>query len=110
MYLNIYQCSQAYGGPEEGGWWYSCGELIDSKRISNLTRARQTVKELNKKFKNDDKGEYQMGFGGFDGCDDSGEGDDDYLMLGGHWGFSDVRACIEEHPGKNYPSERPHYE
>ena len=110
MYLNIYQCSQAYGGPEEGGWWYSCSELIDSKRISNLTRARQTVKELNKKFKNDDKGEYQMGFGGFDGCDDSGEGDDDYLMLGGHWGFSDIRACIEEHPGKNYPSERPHYE
>ena len=81
MYLYIYQCSQAYGGPEEGGWWYSCGELIDSKRISNLTRARQTVKELNKKFKNDDKGEYQMGFGGFDGCDDSGEGDDDYLMF-----------------------------
>lgn len=27
-WLAVYRVSQAYGGPEEGGWYYSCGELI----------------------------------------------------------------------------------
>jgi len=21
----VYICDRAYGGPEEGGWWYDCG-------------------------------------------------------------------------------------
>jgi hypothetical protein len=25
----VYVCDQAYGGPEEGGWWYDTGERID---------------------------------------------------------------------------------
>ncbi len=25
----IYLVDKAYGGPEEGGWWYTCGERID---------------------------------------------------------------------------------
>lgn len=25
----VYQCSRAYGGPEEGGWYYSEGHLIE---------------------------------------------------------------------------------
>lgn len=25
----IYLCDRAYGGPEEGGWWYDCGERVD---------------------------------------------------------------------------------
>lgn len=24
----IYLCNRAYGGPEEGGWWYDCGERV----------------------------------------------------------------------------------
>ncbi len=24
----IYLCDRAYGGPEEGGWWYDTGELV----------------------------------------------------------------------------------
>jgi hypothetical protein len=24
----VYLVDRAYGGPEEGGWWYDCGELI----------------------------------------------------------------------------------
>lgn len=24
----VYLEDQSYGGPEEGGWWYSCGELV----------------------------------------------------------------------------------
>lgn len=25
FYVTIYETNQAYGGPEEGGWYYSCG-------------------------------------------------------------------------------------
>lgn len=25
----IFLCDRAYGGPEEGGWWYDCGEPIE---------------------------------------------------------------------------------
>jgi hypothetical protein len=25
----LYLENQAYGGPEEGGWWYDCGERVD---------------------------------------------------------------------------------
>jgi hypothetical protein len=24
----IYLANRAYGGPEEGGWWFDCGELV----------------------------------------------------------------------------------
>ena len=26
--VSIYKIDRAYGGPEEGGWWYTCGEPI----------------------------------------------------------------------------------
>lgn len=29
-YINVYLHDRAYGGPEEGGWWYSCGEVVAS--------------------------------------------------------------------------------
>jgi hypothetical protein len=31
----VFLCDHAYGGPEEGGWWYSCGEVVtpDGKDI-----------------------------------------------------------------------------
>lgn len=25
----VYLVDRAYGGPEEGGWWYDCGQLVD---------------------------------------------------------------------------------
>ncbi len=30
VYLNAYHTTLAYGGPEEGGWWYTEGEPIAS--------------------------------------------------------------------------------
>lgn len=29
----VYDVYQAYGGPEEGGWYYDCGDLIEHARI-----------------------------------------------------------------------------
>jgi hypothetical protein len=35
IYLNTYETWQAYGGPEEGGWWYECGKPVQSIKISD---------------------------------------------------------------------------
>ena len=29
----LYEIDRAYGGPEEGGWWYDCGELARVLRV-----------------------------------------------------------------------------
>lgn len=34
--LAIYEIDRAYGGPEEGGWWYDTGELV---RVIATTRS-----------------------------------------------------------------------
>jgi hypothetical protein len=35
IYLNTYETWQEFGGPEEGGWWYKCGNPVSSIRISD---------------------------------------------------------------------------
>ena len=27
FYIGVYLANRAFGGNEEGGWWYDCGEL-----------------------------------------------------------------------------------
>ena len=34
-YVNCYSISRHYGGPEEGGWWYDCGEPLASVPVSD---------------------------------------------------------------------------
>lgn len=29
-YVNVYEITRCYGGPEEGGWWYDEGEIVES--------------------------------------------------------------------------------
>lgn len=29
-YVNVYLVNRHYGGPEEGGWWFEAGEVIES--------------------------------------------------------------------------------
>jgi hypothetical protein len=31
--LAIYEVDRAYGGPEEGGWWYDTGELVRTIKV-----------------------------------------------------------------------------
>ena len=35
VYLNTYEVWQAYGGPEEGGWWYEAGIPAQSVLVSH---------------------------------------------------------------------------
>ena len=35
LYVNCYMIGQAYGGPEEGGWWYTVGRPVESRLADN---------------------------------------------------------------------------
>lgn len=47
IYLNTYETWQAYGGPEEGGWWFECGTPVQSLKVSeeNLEWLREKREE-----------------------------------------------------------------
>ena len=47
----VYELDRAYGGPEEGGWYYDCGELVRVvKRFDDERKARAYASRLNDKL------------------------------------------------------------
>lgn len=108
-YINVYDVGSAYGGPEEGGWWYDTGEFIKTigtaATLEEARALRNNVAEVMSRST-----AYRMGHGEHDGVDANGDADDSFLILGGVWGEGSIEAHVEEHPGRNYPTERPRYE
>ena len=49
-WVSAYHKSLGYGGAEEGGWWYTDYDLLDSVRIQSADEAKQKVEELWQKF------------------------------------------------------------
>jgi len=49
LWVNVYEEGQAYGGPEEGGWWYSVGTPVHSERAygkRDAIKKRDKIKKL----------------------------------------------------------------
>lgn len=45
----VYLVDRAYGGPEEGGWWYDCGERVRIMGVfKNEARARDKCRRINR--------------------------------------------------------------
>ena len=107
-YVNKYEIDRCYGGPEEGGWYYSSGEFLG--RLAGPFSERKDAEVW--KLENCPNGiptEYKMGHGPYVGVDPDGNGDDDYLLRGGAWGRGTIKAVIEQHTGKDFPETRPYY-
>jgi len=89
-YVNVYLIDRAYGGPEEGGWWYGCGQFIRGAQV--ITDAElDRVKACHQKW-----------------CDaENANRRSDISSV-----LSEGRYVIyvEEKPGRNFPKTRPHYE
>jgi hypothetical protein len=51
-YVNVYSVTQAYGGPEEGGWWYSHYAPIKSVAARTMRLAKKRLKEIKPQFSN----------------------------------------------------------
>ena len=87
-YVNVYLVNRHYGGPEEGGWWFEAGEVIDTRNCSSEMECLKLKQELA-------TGEY------------SNEGRAPLSSMrcaGVYW----IR--VEANIGEDFPEDRPHYE
>ena len=60
-WLTVYHVQQAYGGPEEGGWWYNVGERLEHVDVRGRD-LHDAVMELVAKYDhmNDSRGLYSV--------------------------------------------------
>ena len=93
FYVNVYDVDKAFGGPEEGGWWFTygtpaCGYL--TKRFITIESALAYQKELREGILAEkNEGLHELSSVLCEGVYD---------------------AFVEEHEAKAFPEERPHYE
>jgi len=100
----IYFVNRAYGGPDEGGWWYDCGNLIQSvpegvdpqnliKTFApNQNEATQTWRDILQQILDDgiNKGRRPISS----------------VISTGRY----IAMIHEGNPPSHFPQERPHYE
>ena len=89
-HVNLYLVDRAYGGGEEGGWWYPTGEFVSCRgrtldpAAANVIRDAHTAELAELNF-----GRPQVS---------------SVLSVGR------LEVVIEPRAGESYPSHRPHYE
>lgn len=90
--VSVYLVDQAYGGPEEGGWWYETGELVRMVRIfKNEKSAYRFCVRLNDRLRATlNKGRREISS----------------VLSDGRYA-ADVH---EDRAPEHYPAQRPHYE
>lgn len=92
-WVSIYAVTRHYGGPEEGGWWYDRGQLLEEVCVSTRgsvsrgRRCKRIAEALKEKYS------------------DLAHGN-----IGSVLGGLELSVSISEEPGSDYPSERPRYE
>jgi hypothetical protein len=87
IHVNVYLVDMAYGGPEEGGWYFDYGEVLESHQVNSLSEAVTLKEKLEGKYSNEGRHEISS-----------------VLSRGVY------RVWIETRAGKNFPAERPRYE
>jgi hypothetical protein len=136
VYLNTYLVHQAYGGPEEGGWWYECGEPVNSFLVttedyeswSNIdgmdlnedekdaiwnerAKQREAINDVFKKGR--EATPIKNGTGGYtfvlQGSSTSLSSDDEDETPSGYYCENDYVTYFQEDFAEYYPKERPHY-
>lgn len=86
-FVGVYLVDRVYGGPEEGGWWFDAGELVQQTAVNSLDEAEELRERLR-------SGEFPA-----TGRASSVLGGDDFRIAVG----------IEPHD-TFFPKEVPHYE
>lgn len=92
FYLNEYDASRMYGGPEEGGWWYDVGDYLKCHGVfptREAARAHLETPEMVAYVRGRQAGRHRPS---------------SLLCYG--WPV----VYVEQHPGCNFPRERPRYE
>lgn len=94
-YVNTHLVTQVYGGPEEGGWWYTKGQPIESLRVElgadpDAAKGLELLKKAAQCW-----------------CDKENAERPD-LYASNSRGVYEVR--VQDGFAEHYPKERPHYE
>lgn len=89
IWVTAYDCNRAYGGPEEGGWWYATGELIETVQCRDEQDVENVTAILKWKHGPRFEGNHPIGSVLCEGV---------------------LRVVVEDEPGADYPLTRPHYE
>lgn len=89
MWVNAYEIDRAYGGPEEGGWWYNTREPLNSVKVRTVVDAVAAF-DLLKNI----HGDYY----------------DDDIDIGSVIHNGTLVIYLEDHEGEYEPKHGPHYE
>lgn len=118
VYMNAYHVDRAYGGPEEGGWWYNRGEPLASipipaKAIPADDCDTDTSEEGNKCAESCNCTKLIAA----DPAQEEKVRADLLAQFAhlnhrriGDLGGSEVQIYTEDHFARYFPQERPHYE
>ena len=93
LYVNIYEVGCAYGGAEEGGWYYDFGTPAEKALHKSFDKKedaiayRDTIRNKLNHLNENRLHPHQVNSNG------------DYLVV-----------YIEEHPASPFPEEKPYYE
>ena len=119
VFVNVYEISTHYGGPEEGGWDYEAGTpvlskattcICDNSQHGELCPAGHWLKALRSTYNGqetwaDSFTQAPDGTSWLGNPDDAPEPFAGEVMLTGK-----CQVRVESHPGLEFPEHRPHYE
>jgi hypothetical protein len=100
-YVTVYETERVYGGPEEGGWYYTAGEAIRHIRVRGFNAANRLAEEItdssSRKIINGEFG-YELQ-SPYSDCDDDGSTQFE----------TKIEARVSRERGDYFPKERPYY-
>lgn len=53
IYINVYFTNLVRGGSEEGGWYYTCGEPVESVSVESEKEADELMVKYREKYSNE---------------------------------------------------------
>ncbi len=64
LWINVYEVTRHYGGPEEGGWWYNREECIFSDKIHKGEDPDRTKRKVESEYEDLKEGNIYSVLGG----------------------------------------------
>ena len=117
IYVSIYSVTRNYGGPEEGGWWYTQHVLESTKKFYDSDEAEEFAENLRDAIDNGGfNSESLSSSKGFDKYPDPSGGDPMYdhsdtdIPVGFSGDDMKYDVIVEKQPGENQTKEVPRYE
>ncbi len=105
-FVNAFMVQQAFGGREEGGWWYDCGTPEESRKVYNQAELDSTLAFLRARYELTEDGVY-LYKDQYDHPDFDRDRNSPHSATGSGYSYC-VR--VEDQIAEHWPLERPHYD